>query len=49
MGTDVNRDSGSERDENQADGQPREDIVFPEDFRKLMRSIFGPWNRRRRR
>ena len=49
MGTDADRDSGSERDENQADEQPREDIVFPEDFRKLMRSIFRPWNRRRRR
>jgi len=26
-----------------ADKRPREDTVFPEDFRKLMRRIFGPW------
>ena len=30
-------------DKRQADKRPREDTVFPEDFRKLMRRIFGPW------
>jgi len=27
--------------------QGGEDVVFPDGFRKLMRGIFGPWNRRR--
>jgi hypothetical protein len=30
-----------------AEHQSREDMVFPEDFRRLMRRIFGPWNRKR--
>ncbi len=25
-----------------------EDIAFPESYRKLLRALFAPWNRRRR-
>ncbi|MEI7545536.1 MAG: hypothetical protein WCJ53_12015 [Mycobacteriaceae bacterium] len=47
MDTDEERGSDSDRDPNQAENRPREDMVFPEDFRNLMRRFFGPWTRRR--
>jgi len=51
MGTDTGTDDefgpAGDRRENPAEGRPREDMAFPEDFRKLMRRIFGPWNRKR--
>jgi len=47
MGTDDEIGPDDDRDEGPAERQPREDMAFPEDFRRLMRRIFGPWNRRR--
>jgi hypothetical protein len=47
MCADDDRGCDSDRDANQADNQPREDMAFPEDFRMLMRRFFGPWTRRR--
>jgi hypothetical protein len=45
--TDDKRGADGERDQNHSEHQPREDMAFPEDFRTLMRRIFGPWNRKR--
>jgi len=47
LGTDDKSGADSERAENHPERQPREDMAFPEDFRRLMRRIFGPWNRKR--
>jgi len=47
LGIDDKRGADSERDETNPEHQPREDMAFPEDFRRLMRRIFGPWNRKR--
>jgi len=47
MGTDDEIGPDNDRHEGPAEGRPREDMAFPEDFRRLMRRIFGPWNRRR--
>ena len=47
MGTDDKRGPDGARDENHSENQPHEDMAFPEDFRRLMRRIFGPWNRKR--
>ena len=47
MGSDDKRGDDGDRDENHSEHQPREDMAFPEDFRTLMRRIFGPWNRKR--
>jgi len=47
MGTGDELGPAGDRRENPAERQPREDMAFPEDFRKLMRRIFGPWNRKR--
>jgi hypothetical protein len=47
MGTGGELGPAGDRRENPAERQPREDMAFPEDFRKLMRRIFGPWNRKR--
>jgi hypothetical protein len=43
VGTEDRNGSAGRPDKRQADKRPREDTVFPEDFRKLMRRIFGPW------
>ncbi|MCX6484787.1 MAG: hypothetical protein NT146_16335 [Mycobacterium sp.] len=42
-----NRGADGDPDENPTEHHPREDMAFPEDFRTLMRRIFGPWNRKR--
>jgi len=47
LGTDDEIGPDVDRHERSAESQPREDTVFPEDFRKLMRRIFGAWNRNR--
>ena len=51
MGTDMDTEDeigpAGDRRGNPAERQPREDMAFPEDFRTLMRQIFGPWNRKR--
>jgi hypothetical protein len=47
MGTDNTPRPDDNRDGNQSTGRRGEDMAFPEDFRKLMRRIFGPWNRKR--
>jgi hypothetical protein len=47
MGTDDKSGADGDRDENHSERQPREDMAFPEDFRRLMRRIFGPWARKR--
>ena len=47
MGTDDKRGPEGDRDETNPEHQPREDMAFPEDFRRLMRRIFSPWNRKR--
>ena len=49
MGTDDTGRSDDDRDGNKSTGRRGEDMAFPEDFRKLMRRFFGPWNRRRYR
>ena len=45
--TDDKRGADGDPDENPTERQPREDMAFPEDFRRLMRRVFGPWNRKR--
>jgi hypothetical protein len=47
MGTDGEIGPNCDRNENHSEHQPREDMAFPEDFRRLMRRIFSPWNRKR--
>jgi hypothetical protein len=47
MGADDTRGPDDDRIANQSKNNPREDMAFPEDFRKLMRRFFGPWNRKR--
>jgi hypothetical protein len=47
MGTDGEIDPDGDRAEHNPEHQPREDMAFPEDFRRLMRRIFSPWNRKR--
>jgi hypothetical protein len=45
--TDDKRGPAGDHAENNPEHQPREDMAFPEDFRRLMRRVFGPWNRKR--
>ena len=45
--TDDKRGADGDRNEKNPGNQPREDMAFPEDFRTLMRRIFGAWNRKR--
>lgn len=40
------RQSFEEREKARAEAEHGEDVVFPEGFRKLMRTLFAPWNRR---
>jgi len=47
MGTDDEIGPDGDRQQNHSEHQPREDMAFPEDFRTLMRRIFGAWNRKR--
>ena len=47
MGTDDEIGPDGDQHKKHSERQPREDMAFPEDFRTLMRRIFGPWNRKR--
>jgi hypothetical protein len=47
MGADDTRGQDDDRHADESNSSPREDMAFPEDFRKLMRRFFGPWNRKR--
>ncbi|WP_156432753.1 hypothetical protein [Mycobacterium sp. M26] len=38
--------SFEEREKARAEAERGEDVVFPESFRKLMRTLLAPWNRR---
>lgn len=38
--------SFEEREKTRAETERGEDVVFPEGFRKLLRTLFAPWNRR---
>ena len=47
MGSDDAIGPNGDPRENPPDRPPREDMAFPEDFRNLMRRVFGAWNRKR--
>lgn len=47
MATDDDQNkSFEEREKARAEAERGEDVVFPESFRKLMRTLLRPWNRR---
>ena len=43
---DARRKSFEEREKARLEAERGEDVVFPEGFRKMWRTLLGPWNRR---
>lgn len=43
---DARRTSFEEREKARLEAERGEDVVFPEGFRKMWRTLLSPWNRR---